>query len=177
MVDGIVNAREQHGKAVNFHGFLDQVPLVVCNKRVIESLIKAGAFESMGHTRRALMSVYEAAVDGVLDLKRNEAHGQDDLFGDWGDGDGGSDPVLSGTVPDLADWDKRTKLAFERDMLGLYVSDHPLQGLEHILAGRAGRRHRRAAGRRRPQGGHGDHRGDDHQRHPQDDQARATSGR
>ncbi|MBP2415512.1 DNA polymerase-3 subunit alpha [Microlunatus capsulatus] len=135
VVDGIVNAREQHGKAVNFHGFLDQVPLVVCNKRVIESLIKAGAFESMGHTRRALMSVYEAAVDGVLDLKRNEAHGQDDLFGDWGDGDGGNDPVLSGTVPDLADWDKRTKLAFERDMLGLYVSDHPLQGLEHILVG------------------------------------------
>ena len=135
VVDGIVTAREEHGKAVNFHGFLDQVPLVVCNKRVIESLIKAGAFESMGHTRRALMSVYEAAVDGVLDLKRNEAHGQDDLFGDWGDGDGGNDPVLSGTVPDLADWDKRTKLAFERDMLGLYVSDHPLQGLEHILVG------------------------------------------
>ena len=52
VVDGIVAAREQHGKAVNFHGFLDQVPLVVCNKRVIESLIKAGAFDSMGHTRR-----------------------------------------------------------------------------------------------------------------------------
>jgi DNA polymerase III subunit alpha len=138
VVDGIVAARAEHGKAVNFHGFLDQVPLVVCNKRVIESLIKAGAFESMGHTRRALMSVYENAVDGVLDLKRNEAHGQDDLFGAWFDGeeggDGGeTDPVLTGTVPDLPDWDKRTKLAFERDMLGLYVSDHPLQGLEHIL--------------------------------------------
>jgi len=137
VVDGIVRAREEHGKAANFHGFLDQVPLVVCNKRVIESLIKAGAFESMGHTRRALMSVYESAVDGVLDLKRNEAHGQDDLFGAWSNGedggDGAADPVLSGTVPDLADWDKRTKLAFERDMLGLYVSDHPLQGLEHIL--------------------------------------------
>ena len=135
VVDGIVAARTEHGKAVSFHGFLDQVPLVVCNKRVMESLIKAGAFESMGHTRRALMSVYESAVDGVLDLKRNEAHGQDDLFGAWDDGAGGgaSDPVLSGMVPDLPDWDKRTKLAFERDMLGLYVSDHPLQGLEHIL--------------------------------------------
>jgi DNA polymerase-3 subunit alpha len=132
VVDGIVAAREEHGKAVNFHGFLDQVPLVVCNKRVIESLIKAGAFESMGHTRRALMSVYESAIDGVLDLKRNEAHGQDDLFGDLGLG-GEMDPVLVGSVPDLPDWDKRTKLAFERDMLGLYVSDHPLQGLEHIL--------------------------------------------
>src|SRR6476469_5625997 len=135
VVDGIVAARQERGKAVNFYGFLDAVPLVVCNKRVIESLIKAGAFESMGHTRRALMSIYESAVDGVLDLKRNEAHGQDDLFGDWGFGDGGGgDPVLSGHVPDIPDWDKRTKLAFEREMLGLYVSDHPLQGLEHIIA-------------------------------------------
>ena len=130
VVDGIVAAREAHGKAVNFHGFLDQVPLVVCNKRVIESLIKAGAFESMGHSRRALMSIYEAAVDAVLDLKRNEANGQDDLFGELAE----TDPVLTGSVPDLPDWDKRTKLAFEREMLGLYVSDHPLQGLEHILA-------------------------------------------
>ena len=78
-------------------------PLVVCNKRVIESLIKAGAFESMGHTRRALMSVYESAVDGVLDLKRNEAHGQDDLFGDStatdGDGRPGADRARSRTCP------------------------------------------------------------------------------
>jgi DNA polymerase III subunit alpha len=130
VVDGIVAARDAHGKAVNFHGFLDQVPLVVCNKRVIESLIKAGAFESMGHSRRALMSIYEAAVDAVLDLKRNEANGQDDLFGELAE----TDPVLTGSVPDIPDWDKRTKLAFEREMLGLYVSDHPLQGLEHILA-------------------------------------------
>jgi len=130
VVDGIVAAREQHGKAANFYGFLDQVPLSVCNKRVVESLIKAGAFESMGHTRRALMSIYETAVDGVLDLKRNEANGQDDLFGDLGQ----TDPMLMGSVPDLPDWDKRTKLAFEREMLGLYVSDHPLQGLEQVLA-------------------------------------------
>jgi DNA polymerase III subunit alpha len=130
VVEGIVAAREAHGKAVNFHGFLDQVPLVVCNKRVIESLIKAGAFESMGHSRRALTSIYEAAVDAVLDLKRNEANGQDDLFGEFTE----TDPVLTGSVPDLPDWDKRTRLAFEREMLGLYVSDHPLQGLEHILA-------------------------------------------
>ncbi len=129
VVDGIVAARAEHGAALTFHGFLDQVPLVVCNKRVIESLIKAGAFESMGHSRRALMSVYESAVDGVLDLKRNEARGQDDLFGGMDE----SDPVLVGNVPDLPDWDKKTKLAFEREMLGLYVSDHPLQGLEHIL--------------------------------------------
>jgi DNA polymerase III subunit alpha len=134
VVDGIVAARTEHGKAADFHGFLDAVPLVVCNKRVIESLIKAGAFDSMGHSRRALMSVYESAVDGVLDLKRNSAHGQDDLFGAGGFGDEDAPNAMPlGTVPEIADWDKRTKLAFERDMLGLYVSDHPLQGLEHVL--------------------------------------------
>jgi DNA polymerase-3 subunit alpha len=134
VVDGVVAARTEHGKAADFYSFLDAVPLVVCNKRVIESLIKAGAFDSMGHSRRALMSVFESAVDGVLDLKRNSAHGQDDLFGAGGLGDdGGLDAMPLGTVPEIADWDKRTKLAFERDMLGLYVSDHPLQGLEHVL--------------------------------------------
>ena len=134
VVDGVVAARTEHGKASDFYAFLDAVPLVVCNKRVIESLIKAGAFDSMGHSRRALMSVFESAVDGVLDLKRNSAHGQDDLFGAGGLGDdGGLDAMPLGTVPEIADWDKRTKLAFERDMLGLYVSDHPLQGLEHVL--------------------------------------------
>ena len=130
VVDGIVAAREEHGKAVNFHGFLDTAPLVVCNKRVIESLIKAGAFDSMGHSRRGLMSVYDSAIDSVLELKRNDERGQGSLWDDFDE----PDPVLMGSVPDLPDWDKRTKLAFEREMLGLYVSDHPLQGLEHILA-------------------------------------------
>ncbi|MDN6799387.1 MAG: OB-fold nucleic acid binding domain-containing protein, partial [Propionibacterium sp.] len=120
--------------AHEFFEFLDNVPLSVCNKRCIESLIKAGAFDSMGHSRRALMDVFETAVDGVIDLKRNQANGQDDLFGDLGGGDAESDPAMNHTVPDIPDWDKRTKLAFEREMLGLYVSDHPLRGLEHVLS-------------------------------------------
>src|SRR5690349_19923595 len=80
VVDGIVAARTELGKAVNFHGFLDAAPLVVCNKRVIESLIKAGAFDSLGDTRRSLLAVYDRNVDEIIDIKRNEAIGQDDLF-------------------------------------------------------------------------------------------------
>ncbi len=130
VVRGIVDARQSHGKAPDFNSFLDQIPLVACNKRVIESLIKAGAFDSMGHTRRSLMECFEQKVDEVIDLKRNQANGQDDLFGDFG----GAETKLVGTpVPELAEWDKRVRLAFEREMLGLYVSDHPLQGLERIL--------------------------------------------
>ncbi len=130
VVRGIVEARAEHGKAADFNEFLDNVPLVVCNKRVIESLIKAGAFDSMGHTRRALMECFERRVDEVIDLKRNQANGQDDLFGDFGS----AEKLAVAPVPDLTEWDKRVRLGFEREMLGLYVSDHPLQGLEHILA-------------------------------------------
>ncbi len=130
VVRGIVEARAEHGKAADFNEFLDNVPLVVCNKRVIESLIKAGAFDSMGHTRRSLMECFERRVDEVIDLKRNQANGQDDLFGVFGS----AEKLAAVPVPDLAEWDKRVRLGFEREMLGLYVSDHPLQGLEHILA-------------------------------------------
>ncbi len=129
VVKGIVEGRETGGKASDFNEFLDNVPLVVCNKRVIESLIKAGAFDSLGHTRRALMECYEQKVDEVIDLKRNQANGQDDLFGDVG----GGETLVSSPVPDVEEWEKRIRLAFEREMLGLYVSDHPLLGLEHVL--------------------------------------------
>ncbi|GAB2495937.1 DNA polymerase III subunit alpha [Luteococcus sediminum] len=134
VVAGIVEARTTEGEFTDFYDFLDKVPLQVCNKRMIESLIKAGAFDSLGHSRRALMSIFEAAVDQVIDLKRNQANGQDDLFGDFGLAAEADEPVQQReTVPEIEDWDKRTKLAFEREMLGLYVSDHPLQGMEHIL--------------------------------------------
>ncbi len=129
VVKGIVEARGESGKAADFNAFLNQIPLVACNKRVIESLIKAGAFDSMGHTRRGLMECFERRVDEVIDLKRNQANGQDDLFGDGG----GAQELAANPVPDVPEWDKRVRLAFEREMLGLYVSDHPLQGLEHVL--------------------------------------------
>lgn len=132
VVAGVVEARTESGKARDFNDFLDKVPLVVCNKRVIESLIKAGAFDSMGHTRRGLMECFEQKVDEIIDLKRNAAIGQDDLFAlEGGSEEAGFD---SSPVPDLPEWEKSTKLAFEREMLGLYVSDHPLQGLEHVVA-------------------------------------------
>ena len=134
VVGGILEARDEHGRAHDFNDFLDHVPAVVCNKRVIESLIKAGAFDSLGHTRRGLMEVFEAKIDEVVDLKRNQDRGQDDLFaGFFADEPGGGVALTASPVPDLPEWEKMTRLAFEREMLGLYVSDHPLQGLEHVL--------------------------------------------
>ncbi|RXR27791.1 DNA polymerase III subunit alpha [Oerskovia turbata] len=131
VVDAIVATREDKGTFGSFTDFLDKVPAVVCNKRTIESLIKAGAFDSLDHARRALLVVHEQAVDSVISVKREEAKGQFDLFADLG----GEDPAMSFSVdvPDIPDWDKKQRLAFEREMLGLYVSDHPLSGLEHVL--------------------------------------------
>jgi DNA polymerase III subunit alpha len=135
VVRGIVEGRAEHGKASDFNAFLDHVPLVVCNKRVIESLIKAGAFDSLGHSRRALMECFDSKVDAVIDLKRNQANGQDDLFAAFfADSDADAPASVAAPVPEIAEWDKTTRLAFEREMLGLYVSDHPLNGLEHIVA-------------------------------------------
>jgi DNA polymerase III subunit alpha len=141
VVASIVATRSGKGDFGDFGDFLAKVDAVVCNKRTIESLIKGGAFDSLAHTRRGLMNVFEPAVDAVLDTKRAEAIGQFDLFGSLGtggpDGQGPVGPdVFAVRVPD-GEWDKKVLLQFERDMLGLYVSDHPLFGLEHVLASAA----------------------------------------
>ena len=129
VVEAIVATRKSKGDFTSFADFLRKVPVVVCNKRVIESLVKAGAFDSFGHPRKGLALIHEQAVDSVIDIKRNEAIGQDSLFG----GDEEADAVFEVAIPD-AEWDKKTRLNFEREMLGLYVSDHPLLGVEHMIA-------------------------------------------
>jgi DNA polymerase-3 subunit alpha len=135
VVDAIVAARREKGRFADFADFMDKVPPLVCNKRVVESLVKAGAFDSLGHRRRALVAIHESAVDQYVDIKRNEAIGQDSLFAALDDSAGsGAGFGVTITVPDIDDWDKQTLLGHERDMLGLYVSDHPLLGLEHILS-------------------------------------------
>lgn len=134
VVDQVVAAREEKGRFTDFNDFMSKVPLQACNKRVIESLIKAGAFDDMKHRRRALVAVHETAVDQYVDIKKNEAIGQDSLFGGLDDVGEDAGFGISVTLPDLDEWDKMTLLSHEREMLGLYVSDHPLLGLEHVLS-------------------------------------------
>ncbi|HEY7145207.1 MAG TPA: DNA polymerase III subunit alpha [Streptosporangiaceae bacterium] len=130
VVESIVAARKSKGAFTSFADFLRKVPVNVCNKRVIESLIKAGAFDGFGSPRKALLLIHEQAIDAVIDVKRNEAIGQDSLFGDEPEAEAAFDVP----VPGSGEWDKQALLAFEREMLGLYVSDHPLLGLEHVLS-------------------------------------------
>jgi DNA polymerase-3 subunit alpha len=129
VVEGIKTARREAGEFTTFHDFLKKVPIHVANKKTIESLIKAGAFDSLGNTRRALVEIHEDAIESAVSLKRNEAQGMVDLFADIFEFDAHDE-----AVPDRPEWTKRDKLAFEREMLGLYVSDHPLAGLEGQLA-------------------------------------------
>ncbi len=137
VVEAIIRTRDEKGAFSSFKDFLGKVPAVVCNKRTIESLIKAGAFDSLGESRRGMLEVHERYIDALVEVKRQEAIGQDSLFGSFGGDDDaptGAD-AFDGLPPvPLAEWEKSTLLAFEREMLGLYVSDHPLLGIEHVLA-------------------------------------------
>ncbi|TPQ17715.1 OB-fold nucleic acid binding domain-containing protein, partial [Streptomyces sporangiiformans] len=137
VVEAIIRCRKAKGKYASFPDYLDKVEAVVCNKRTTESLIKAGAFDTMGHTRKGLTAQYEPMIDNVVQVKRKEAEGQFDLFGGMGD-DTADEPGFGLDVTFTDDeWDKTYLLAQEREMLGLYVSDHPLFGLEHVLSDKA----------------------------------------
>jgi DNA polymerase III subunit alpha len=133
VVEAIVQAREEKGRFTSFKDFLSKCPAVVCNKRTIESLIKAGAFDGLAESRQGLHRVHEDFIDNFVDIKRQEAIGQDSLFGGFGDDAGGesTDFAVLPPIPTV-EWDKKTLLSFEREMLGLYVSDHPLFGIEHV---------------------------------------------
>ncbi|MFL6143468.1 MAG: DNA polymerase III subunit alpha [Labedaea sp.] len=134
VVEAIIDTRRRKGAYVSFTDFLDKSELLCCNKRVIESLVKAGAFDSLGQSRLSLVQVHEEAVDAVVGLKRQEAMGQFDLFG--GD-DGAPASVDASPLAHLKfgteEWPRKQLLGYEREMLGLYVSAHPLDGAERVL--------------------------------------------
>jgi DNA polymerase-3 subunit alpha len=129
VVASIKAARTAKGAFASFGDFLAKVDANVCNKKTIESLVKAGAFDSLGHPRKGLMVIHLEAIDSVIETKRAEAIGQFDLFG----GDSISQVASMDIEIPAMEWDKSTLLTFEREMLGLYVSDHPLLGVEHVL--------------------------------------------
>jgi DNA polymerase III subunit alpha len=133
VIDSLVKSRKSKGKYISFADFLDKAEIAVCNKRTVDSLIKAGAFDSLGHTRKGLCDVHETAIDSVIPVKKQQAIGQDDLFGSLDTGDDTPAMGLDFEVGDQ-EWNRKAKLSLEREMLGLYVSSHPLDGTEHILA-------------------------------------------
>jgi DNA polymerase III subunit alpha len=131
VVASIERSRATKGTFSDFSDFLRKVEPVVCNKKVIESLAKAGAFDSLRHSRRGLCLIHDQAVDQIMSTKRAEANGQFDLFGAVEE-DSSTEAAFDIAVP-LEEWSQSDLLAYEREMLGLYVSSHPLVGVEHLL--------------------------------------------
>ena len=132
VVASIVLQRVVKGRFESFGDFLAKVDPVVCNKKTIESLIKAGAFDSLNHPRKGLTLIFLEAIDSVMEAKRAESIGQFDLFGG---APGATATSITGVEIEIPnqEWEKSLLLSYEREMLGLYVSDHPLLGVEHLL--------------------------------------------
>ncbi|HEX6221494.1 MAG TPA: DNA polymerase III subunit alpha [Acidimicrobiia bacterium] len=128
VVDKIVEARRD-GPFDSFMDFVDRVDLSALNKRTVESLIKAGAFDALGHTRKGLTLMHELVLDATVERRRNEEMGQYSLFA----GDTEVESTQDFEIP-TEEWSQKIKLAFEKEMLGLYVSDHPLLSVGASLA-------------------------------------------
>jgi DNA polymerase-3 subunit alpha len=132
LVELLLRERDENGPYDSFHEYAERVPEAVLNKRTVESLIKAGAFDSLGHPRKGLLMVFEQIIDGTVVRRRERDQGVMSLFGDVGDdtiGGGFNERV---NIPTL-EFDKSDRLKFEKEMLGLYISDHPLLGVEAAL--------------------------------------------
>ena len=130
LVGLIVVNRESGGPFTSFYNFAERVPEQVLNKRTVESLIKAGAFDNLGHPRKGLLAVFEPIIDATILRRRERDQGVMSLFGEVDDQQMGFSERLN--IPELH-FDKTEQLKFEKEMLGLYVSDHPLMGIEGAL--------------------------------------------
>jgi DNA polymerase-3 subunit alpha len=129
VVERIAEAREDGGPFESFLDFVNRVDLSALNKRTVESLIKAGAFDAMGRTRKGLTLMHELILDATVERRRNEEMGQYSLFA----GEGETGHQESFEIP-TDEWAQKIKLGFEKEMLGLYVSDHPLLAVGASLA-------------------------------------------
>ncbi len=130
LVGLLIAEREANGPYADFYDFAERVDFQVLNKKTIESLIKAGGFDSLGHPRQGLLRAFEHIIDSTIARRRERDMGVMSLFGEIQD----AGPMFDErpVIPDV-EFAKRERLRFEKEMLGLYVSDHPLMGAEASL--------------------------------------------
>jgi DNA polymerase-3 subunit alpha len=131
VVESIIQARERDGDFTSLHDFCDRVDMRHMNKKTIEALIKAGAFDSTGYTRKHLFSLMEPCVEAAVQRQRDRDTGQTSMFDMFEEADHGFSEDIPDPIPD--EWDKKIKLAFEKEMLGIYVSDHPLREIADAI--------------------------------------------
>ncbi len=124
VIDAMIEEREAHGKYKNLKDFMERLTSKEINKRTIENLIKAGALDSLGATRRQLMMVYAYVLDEVNREKKENITGQMSLFDFFSEEEKKEYEIQ---YPDVGEFEMSQKLAFEKEVLGIYVSGHPLQ--------------------------------------------------
>ncbi len=135
VADEIIAEREEHGPYTSLHDFVNRVDSKCYNRKTLEALIKGGAFDSTGYTRKQLMYFVDETplLEGAAKRQKDRDAGQVSMFDLFADDD---DAGFKEEVPppDGIEWDKRTKLAYEKEIMKIYVSEHPLQPYEGVIA-------------------------------------------
>ena len=124
----IIKEREENGPYTSLHDFVKRVPNKIANRRTVETLIKSGAFDSLGYTRRQLMLFIERdnIMDRASQRQRDAELGQVSMFDMFDDSDGTGGFEEDIPKPDNIEWDRKVKLDLEKEVMGFYISDHPL---------------------------------------------------
>jgi DNA polymerase-3 subunit alpha len=130
-IQSMLGKRQEQGRFRSLFHFCSEVDARSVNKRVLESLIKAGALDSLGWKRAQLMAMADSALEYGQKRQRDRLSGQRGLFVSLGPGDGRADEPAP---PDLPEWSAEERLAFEKETLGFYVSGHPLDRYQSELA-------------------------------------------
>jgi DNA polymerase-3 subunit alpha len=131
-VHSILEARQTDGDFCSFHDFARRVDLRKVNKKVIESLIKCGAFEGLGPSRRAMFEAIDSVLEQAAGFQREKIDGQFNLFASECV-PGQQSSLADSPIPDVPEWEEMVKLAFEKDLMGFYVTGHPLMKFEDLI--------------------------------------------
>ena len=130
VIEAIANTRRENGAFTSFHDFVERMINAGVNKRVIENMVKAGALDSIWPNRRQMVYIYEKLADNVQTEKKKFISGQISLFDIAGENEKSGFQVK---MPDVEDFDKQTRLGFEKEVLGVYISGHPLDDYRDII--------------------------------------------
>jgi DNA polymerase-3 subunit alpha len=122
-IESIMAGRKELGRYSSIYEFCEKVDLRLLNKRVLESLIKSGAMDGLGR-RAQLMAVLDRAIEGAQKTQRDAESGQHGLFGVFQEEEASAS---NSKLPDTPDWDEHTRLAYEKEILGFFISGHPLE--------------------------------------------------
>ena len=128
-IDEIIRARKTVGRFTDFESFISSIDVTKINKKAVESLIRAGAFDSVNPNRAQLLAVYETLMESAHNTLKNNVAGQMSLFNDFSEdfSSAASGAGVKIVLPDIRNFDKPAILAMEKEILGVYVSGHPLE--------------------------------------------------